>query len=216
MKYRAVIFDLDGTLLDTLSDLADAMNSVLAGWGYPVHPESSYKMFIGGGVEEFGRKALPPEERTERKIKECVDKMQAVYRKNWAKKTRPYPGILPMLHVLEKRGIKLAVLSNKMHDFTVEIVKFFFDSIPFSEVLGAGDHFPIKPDPAGALETARRMAISPSECLLVGDSGSDMQTARQAGMTAVGVLWGFREREELRRGGAHFLIEKVCEIEALI
>jgi phosphoglycolate phosphatase len=216
MKFDAIIFDLDGTLLDTLADLASAMNTALAASGYPVHPEAAYKLFVGGGVEELGKMALPAAAGTEKNIRDIVAMMQKEYRGAWAVKTRPYPGVPEMLGELAGLGVKLAVLSNKNHDFAVEMTRFYFPEIPFYPVIGANGRFPVKPDPAGALEIAREIRVNPGRCMFVGDSGSDMVTARRAGMKAVGVLWGFRSRSELSEAGAEYLFENAQSITDLI
>jgi phosphoglycolate phosphatase len=212
MKFDVIIFDLDGTLLDTLADLASAMNTVLNKAGYPAYPESAYKMFVGGGVEELGAMVLPPHARTKENIHSCVRQMLEIYRKNWAIKTRPYPGIPEMLSELSELGVKLAVLSNKLHDFVIEMVHFYFPEAPFSTILGANERFPIKPDPMGALMIARENGVKPEKCLVLGDSGSDMVTARRAGMAAWGALWGFRSRAELIESGANHLFESADKI----
>jgi phosphoglycolate phosphatase len=205
MKFDAILFDLDGTLLDTLADLASSMNTALAACRYPVHPEAAYKLFVGGGVEELGKMALPDAARTEKNILDIVSMMQNEYRRNWAGKTAPYPGIPVMLGELAGMGVKLSVLSNKKHDFAVEMTRFYFPEIPFYPVFGASGRFPVKPDPEGALEIAREIRVPPGRCMIVGDSGSDMATARQAGMKAGGVLWGFRPKKELMDAGADYL-----------
>ena len=212
MPFRATIFDLDGTLLDTLDDIANAANSVLAARGFPTHPNSHYRRFIGEGVVKLMLRALPETHRDEASVQACVGAYVQEYERTWNALTKPYPGVPELLDALVLRGLKLAVLSNKPDHFTQRCVGELLAKWTFGEVLGASDRFPRKPDPASAIETANRLGVLPAECLYVGDSGIDMQTARAAGMCAVGALWGFRGREELLRDGAQVLINKPGEV----
>ena len=208
MPVRAVIFDLDGTLLDTLDDIANAANRVLAARNFPAHPNSIYRAFIGDGVVKLMLRALPPTHQDEATVKACVEAYTREYERSWNVATRPYPGVPELLDALTAWGMPLAVLSNKPDHFTQRCVSELLPAGRFKVVLGASERFPRKPDPAAALEIARRLAVAPAECVLVGDSGVDMQTARAAGMRGVAALWGFRGREELLRDGAqHFLAQ---------
>lgn len=215
-KFDAVIFDLDGTLLDTLKDLGDAMNRVLKVHGWPEHPESAYKKFVGNGATRLIERAVPRDARTPEVIKECLREFLDDYRQNWAVNTRPYPGIPELLEGLQRHQIIMSVLSNKIHDFTLMCVNRFLPSFTFAQVLGEREGIPKKPDPAGALEIVQETGIPAEKTLYVGDTAIDMQTARAAGMFAVGVLWGFREREELEENGADALVERPEEIMGLI
>jgi|ERR1035437_1503832 phosphoglycolate phosphatase len=208
MPFRATIFDLDGTLLDTLDDIANTANSVLAGRGFPTHPNADYRTFIGEGVVKLMLRALPNTHQDEATVQACVGDYVQEYERTWNALTRPYPGVPEMLDALVVRGLKLAVLSNKPDRFTQRCVDELLAKWAFDVVLGASDQFPRKPDPASAIETAKRLGVPPAECLYVGDSGVDMRTARAAHMCAVGALWGFRGREELLNDGAQFLIKK--------
>lgn len=205
---KAVIFDLDGTLLDTLEDIADAVNAGLAANGFPPHSKETYRTFIGKGADNLVFRALPKEARDEATVKRCLAGFHEVYSRNWNKKTRPYPGIAQLLDALISRGIKLAVLSNKPQRFTSLCVTEQLSRWTFEAVLGASETLPLKPDPAGALEIARRLTIAPKDFIYIGDSAIDIKTARAAGMFAVGALWGFRGREELEQAGAQALIER--------
>lgn len=207
MAVEAILFDLDGTLLDTLEDLADSMNEVLEGEGLPTHPVEAYKYFVGEGVEVMIRRALPEARRNPEGIARYRVKMREVYRRRWRDKTRPYPGIPELLDALKARGLKMAILSNKVEDFTRLMAAAFFSAWPFDPVLGEHPDRPKKPDPAGALQIARTLGLPPSRFLYLGDTPIDMKTARAAGMTPVGVLWGFRPAEELQSGGSACLIE---------
>jgi phosphoglycolate phosphatase len=212
MPFRAVIFDLDGTLLDTLDDIANAANHVLAARGFPTHPNASYRTFVGEGVIKLMVRALPKAHRDEAAVQASVGAYVQEYERTWNALTKPYPGVPEMLDALAVRGLKLAVLSNKPDHFTQQCVDQLLAKWTFDSVLGASDQFPRKPDPASAVETAKRLGVPRAECLYVGDSGVDMQTACAAGMRAVGVLWGFRGQEELLREGAQLLIKKPSEL----
>jgi phosphoglycolate phosphatase len=212
MPFHATIFDLDGTLLDTLDDIATAANHVLAAQGFPPHPNRSYRTFIGDGVVKLMLRALPETHQDEVTVQACVGAYVQEYERTWNALTKPYPGVPEMLDALVVRGLKLAVLSNKPDRFTHWCVDELLAKWSFDVVLGASDRFPRKPNPASATETARRLGVSPAECLYVGDSGVDMQTARAAGMCAVGALWGFRDQEELLRDGAQHLINKPSDV----
>jgi phosphoglycolate phosphatase len=212
MKLRAVLFDLDGTLLDTLEDLADSMNAVLAGRGYPIHPVEAYKHFIGQGFAVLTEKSLPPEAHDPSFVAACVAEAKRQYASRWTRRTRPYPGIPALLDELADRGVKMAILSNKPHEFTRVMVAHFLDRWTFAAVLGGREGYPAKPDPAAAREICEALGLPAGEVLYAGDSGTDMETARNAGMTAVGVLWGFRDREELLAGGASALVAHPREI----
>jgi phosphoglycolate phosphatase len=206
MRLRAIIFDLDGTLLDTLDDLADSMNSVLAQSRLPTHPTSAYRYFVGDGVEMLVRRSLPFDVADPAELRRFVDLMQREYAARWTCKTRPYPGVAEMLSTLAAAGLRLAVLSNKPDDAAHEVVRTFLPDVRFEVVLGATPTRPKKPHPAAALEIADRMGIPPALFAFVGDSSMDMQTAVSAGMLPIGALWGFRTAEELISAGACLLL----------
>jgi len=213
MPYGAVIFDLDGTLLDTLEDLADATNSVLTRLGFPTHPVSAYRRFVGNGAFELVRRVLPAESRDDKTLEKCHRAFLQTYARNRHSKTHPYPGIAALLDRLANEKIKSAVLSNKPHTMAVEIVKTLLAPWRFETVLGQRNGYSPKPDPAGAFEIAQQMKMSVSEFIFVGDSGVDMKTAAAAGMFPVGAAWGFRSEEELRQSGARTIITdplKIC------
>jgi phosphoglycolate phosphatase len=217
MTYKAVLFDLDGTLLDTLDDLGDSMNAVLAARGLPTHPIRSYTDFVGDGVENLVRRALPRESgSSEALIAEIVPLMRAEYARRWKDKTRPYDGVSGMLDALSARGLRLAVLSNKPHPATVEVVRHFFPPGKFHAVFGARPDVPIKPDAGAALDVAKRLGVPPEAFLYVGDTNTDMQTAVAAGMYAVGALWGFRTAGELLQAGARVLISHPGDLLTLL
>jgi len=208
----AVLFDLDGTLLDTLGDIADSVNAALRGLGCAGHDRAAFKHFVGDGVETLLRRTLPPQRCDAATIAEGCRLMRQEYAQRWAATTRPYAGIPELLDALVARRVPLAVLSNKPDDFTQLCAQRWLSGWPLAVVLGHCPPRPKKPDPAGALEIAQRLAVPPAEFLYVGDTDTDMQTARAAGMLAVGALWGFREADELLAHGAQRLVAQPSEI----
>jgi phosphoglycolate phosphatase len=209
-QFDAVIFDLDGTLADSLGDIGGAMNETLAAHGHPVHPLDAYREFVGDGVEMLARRALPEAKRAD--ITAFVAAYRARYQQRIAQETRPYPGVPEALDALTAKGLKLAVLSNKRDDFTIELVKTLFGKWPFLEVRGERQGVPRKPDPQAALEIAVQLKAPPARCAFVGDTPIDMKTARNAGMHAVGVTWGFRPANELNDAGAHVVLRHPSEL----
>lgn len=208
MFYAAVLFDLDGTLLDTLEDIADSANAVLRSLSLPTHDVAAYKLFVGEGVHRLFEKALPETKRDAATIAQGAALFNNEYGRRWNAKTRPYDGIHQVLTVLSARQVPLAILSNKPQAFTEQCVRHFFPEFPFAAVLGQRDGIPRKPDPIGALEIARTLELAPEKILYLGDSSIDMQTAVRAGMHPVGALWGFRSRQELVASGAGIVIER--------
>ena len=216
MKHRAVVFDLDGTLLDTLRDLAESVNSVLSRSGFPEHSLEAYRQFVGDGVEELARRVLPEGHRDEATITRILAGVREEYRQRWPNHTRPYEGIPELLDALTARRIKKAIVTNKPDDSTRIMVARLLPRWEFDVIVGATAGLPRKPDPKGAIEAARRLHLSPGAILYVGDSDIDMKTANAAGMYAVGVLWGFRPADELIRNGAKVLISKPLELLELL
>lgn len=212
MKGKAVIFDLDGTLLDTLRDLGEAVNAVLREHGFPQHPLDAYRFFIGEGIETLVQRALPQEKKDEALVARLLHKMKEEYERRWPDHSRPFAGVPEMLHVLEGCGLPKAIFSNKPHGFTVEMVEELLGAWSFMAVRGILPGTPRKPDPTVALEIAREMNIPPREIIFVGDSDLDMLTARAAGMCGVGVLWGFRDAAELLGAGAEALVAHPGEL----
>jgi phosphoglycolate phosphatase len=208
MDYSAIIFDLDGTLLDTLADIAEAANRVLVQRGFAPHPLDSYRQFVGEGVRVLFERSLPHEACSDEVLAACGEDFRQVYAQCWNVQTRPYDGIEDLLSLLVTRGVRLAVLSNKPDVFTKSCVREYFPQFPFEAVLGQRDGTPRKPDPAGAREIAATMDLAPDRFLYLGDTAVDMQTALAAGMFPVGALWGFRPLSELLSGGARVVIER--------
>lgn len=216
MRYKAALFDLDGTLLDTLDDLADSMNAVLGKNRFPTHPRAYYKKCIGGGIDNLVQRVLPDVHGDKEKIEVISAEMREEYSRRWKKKTRLYPGIDSMLDGLRKQGLSMSILSNKPDNFTQIICRHFLSSWDFKTILGASEAFPRKPDPGAALFIAGEMGIDPAECLYLGDSDIDMKTAVAAGMYPVGALWGFREAGELLSHGARLLLKEPEELLAFL
>lgn len=212
MRINSVIFDLDGTLLDTLQDLAVSVNHALSHMGYPVHPLEAYRGFIGDGSRQLVTRALPANRRAPETVTACLQTYRSHYDRHWHVHTRPYPGILPLLKSLQAIGLKLAVVTNKPHDLALQCIAFFFPATPFEPVIGQREGYPVKPHPQAALAAAQHLQILPEACLLLGDSGVDMATARAAGMCPIGALWGFRDRAELERSGAQACIHQPQEL----
>ncbi|MCL5058495.1 MAG: HAD family hydrolase [Actinobacteria bacterium] len=212
MKFKAVLFDLDGTLLDTIQDIAESMNEVLDIYNFPAHPVEAYNYFVGNGVEELARRVLPEGCRDQKTVSACVSALRSEYGRRWLNNTRPYEGVPELLDALVARGSKLSVLSNKPDDFTKIMVAGLLPRWPFEPVLGARPSVPKKPDPAGALEIARQLSLPPEDFLYLGDTGTDMKTAGAAGMYPVGALWGLRTAEELQSNGARIIIKKPVEL----
>lgn len=213
---KAFIFDLDGTLIDSLADLAEAVNRMLEEHGYPRAPLSVFPQYIGDGVRALVSRALPPEAQENEDINARVADYQRHYADTWRSETKPYVGIVETLADLQSRGIKLAVLSNKPDHFTKLCCAHFFPDVPFGPVLGARADVPRKPDPQAALEICRELGVQPEDCAFVGDSGIDMETAVRAGMLPVGVRWGFRGEAELIAHGAKELVSHPDDLVCLI
>lgn len=217
MSHLAVVFDLDGTLLDTLEDLADSMNAVLEAAGQPPHPLPAYRHFVGDGVRTLVRRALPADAAEEaRKVDAGVTAMLDEYGRRWRSKTKPYPGVDVLLDGLTARGLPFAILSNKPDDFTRLTVDALLGRWRFARVWGVKEGVPPKPDPTGALAMAAELGVPPGKILYLGDTNTDMLTAVAAGMDPVGALWGFRDADELRRSGARQVVERPEDVLALL
>jgi len=212
---NAVIFDLDGTLLDTIEDIADSMNSVLENRGYPVHDIPRYRTFVGAGLSVFVKKALPVD-CSDETIEKCLEAMKTKYANNCAKKTKPFPGITELLRELLNKKIRISVLSNKLDEATKAVVKEYFPDFPFDIVLGARPNIPLKPDPTAANEISAKLHLAPEEIVFVGDCDVDMQTAVNAGNYPIGVLWGYQTASILEINGAKNLLHKPAELLSLI
>ncbi len=215
-KFSAVIFDLDGTLADTLDDISGSMNRVLKKHGYPERPVNDYKLLVGRGLDNLVSTALPEYARQKEIVENCLYEMVEDYDRNCLVKTHLYDGISEVLLELQNRGIKLAVFSNKAEPLTIKIVTALIRNIDFVSITGARQGLPKKPDPAGALQICALMKVSPAEVIYVGDSDVDMVTGSKAGMYPLGVSWGFRSTEELINNGAARIVKNPLEIPGLL
>lgn len=212
MKYKAVIFDLDGTLLDTVEDIATSVNNVLKSKGQPVFPLEIYKKTVGTSLRQLVQDLIPNSFLEDDELEEFIRNVRGEYAKNWNNKTKPYEGIEELLEALEDKGIRISVLSNKLDEFTVLSMEHYFKDWNFYPVFGSRSNIPLKPDPASALEICGLMRLKPSDILFLGDTNVDMMTAKNSGMTAIGALWGFRPKEELQEAGADYLINHPGEM----
>jgi len=212
MRFKAVCFDLDGTLLDTLDDLAYCTNKVLSERGFPIHPVDKFRHFVGDGAKMLMIRALPEEARNETLIGECRKDFETIYRECWNRQTVPYHGISELLDSLTKLELKLAVLSNKPHEFTVLTVNHLLQSWNFDVILGQRERIPKKPDPAGMLEICQKLGLTSEKFIFLGDTATDMKTAVSSGCYPVGVLWGFRNEKELKDNGALAVIKNPLDL----
>ena len=213
MQYKAVIFDLDGTLVDSLADLSDSVNLMLESYGFPTHEIEQYRYFVGNGSKKLMERTLPRDKAASAEfVEEALAKYKAIYKERLLEKTRPYNGVRELLAELKSRGIPLAVCTNKHNDAALTIVKILFAPGTFEEVLGDRPGFPKKPNPATPLEIASHLGVKPDEVAYLGDTSVDMETAVHAGFLPVGVLWGFRPEEELVKSGAKVLLKAPLEL----
>lgn len=211
----AVLFDLDGTLIDSLADIGNALNDILMKMGLPTHPLEEYRNLVGDGASELVQKALPPSHRDALGA-DVLARYRAHYRSHLVVLTKPYDGVESMLEMLEARDIPKAIVTNKPHDAALEITERVLGRFQWAAVVGQRDGVPHKPHPEGALSVATRLDIDPARCFFVGDTNTDMQTAVRASMIPVGCLWGFRTRRELESAGARYLVSHPSELLALI
>ncbi len=215
MSYTSIIFDLDGTLVDTLIDLADTCNEVLDFYHFPTHPTFAFKTFVGDGLQVLIKK-ISPVGTDANVLQQCCELFTARYSQNWKRNSCPYEGISDMLSALKQHGIKLAVLSNKPHEFTKLFIDTFFSPELFSCVYGHRMGIPKKPDPTVALEIAAQFGSRPQNTLFVGDSGVDIMTGKAAGMGTVGVSWGFRAVKELTENNADIIVRNPLELQKYV
>lgn len=213
---RLVIFDLDGTLLNTIDDLGAATNFALRVCGYPEHNLSSYPMFVGNGVLRLIERALPEDERSAENATRMREKFTEYYDIHCTDLTSPYPGITEMLHRLKDLGVKLAVASNKYQSAVEKLIGYFFPDIEWAAVEGQKEGVPTKPDPSIVFEILAKSPARKSKVLYVGDSGVDMETARRACVDSAGVTWGFRPVKELRDFHADNIVNSPEEIITIV
>jgi len=212
MKIKAVIFDLDGTLLDTFGDLHTAMNTAMAAFGYPLPDRARIMESINNGARTFVERCLPLGNHPARRVDEVFEAYKQAYRECYLNETCVYPGIHQLLDRLKKGGIKLAVLSNKRDEMVKKLTEKFFGTEMFGLSLGQTPNLPLKPDPAAALHIAERLGAQAGETLFVGDSDMDIKTAKNAGMPCAAVTWGSRSEAFLREAGAECLIHHPREV----
>lgn len=205
---KLVIFDLDGTLIDTVADLSDAVNAALSVFGFPIRSYEEVVSFVGNGTLKLIERALPDDKHDDKELASAVhEAFTNHYSGHYADKSAVYDGIPEVLSSLKSRGIKLAVLSNKPDRFTKALIGMFFPNV-FDTVLGSGENTPRKPDPTGELGIIRSFGLMLDECLHVGDSDTDIKTAHNAGVKAVGCTWGFRPKSTLEEAGADWIADK--------
>lgn len=212
LNTELVIFDLDGTLLDTIGDLAVACNAVLALRGLPQHSYEDYCHFVGNGIMRLVERALPEELRTPYTVAAVRADFVKYYTEHIDTYTKPYEGVPELMTELVRRGIRVAVASNKFQAGTEKLVRLFFPGVDFAAVFGQREGVPLKPDPAVVGEILARTGVDGERVLYIGDSGVDMQTAAAAGVRSVGVTWGFRDRAELVGAGAQHIVDRPAEI----
>lgn len=211
MKYKGIIFDLDGTLVNSLEDISDAMNNVLNSLNYPTHTYDAYQYFIGSGLRNLVSKALPASNNSENEIEVCFENMIAEYREICTMKTKPYAGIVELLDNLVSRDIKLAVFSNKADELTKKIASEIFPEY-FNTAVGLSTEALKKPNPFEAIEISKNWNLQTEEIIFIGDSDIDMQTATNAKMFPLGVSWGYRTEEELLASGAKLVINNPSDL----
>ncbi len=215
MKQLA-IFDLDGTLLNTIADLATATNHALICCGYPTHPVDDYCHFVGNGIAKLFERALPAEVRTAEHIARMRTHFLDYYDRHNTEATTPYPGIPQLLDALVAQGVRLAVASNKYQAATERLIRHYFPRIPFVALLGQREGIPVKPHPAIVHQILDATNTRACDTIYIGDSGVDMYTAQAAAVTSIGVTWGFRSRDELITSGANHLVDHPDQILTII
>ena len=215
---KAVLFDLDGTLLNTLDDIADSANHALRTLGLPTHPTEDYKYFVGDGMTMLLKRILPDDRRSPELLDEITSIYASYYSEHAIDRTKPYAGVPEMLQALKKHdsALKLAVISNKPDEQVKITIDHFFEHGTFDYSSGGLDGVPLKPHPAMALRALEALCVGAQESVFVGDTGMDMQTAKSAGCLAIGAKWGFRSEAELKTNGADYLISSPEELVRLI
>lgn len=217
MKYDIVIFDLDGTLLNTIGDLAASVDYVMRSRNLPEHTDAEYRQMVGGGIKRLVERALPDDlTHNSAYVEECVTEFRRYYVDNIDRYTEPYEGMHSLLSELRTLGVEVAVASNKFQHGTERLVAKFFGDIDFVAIEGNREGAPLKPDPAIVHNILRQTSIDPSRAIMVGDSGIDIRTAKAAGIDSVGVAWGFRFAEELVEAGASIVVENSAKLREIL
>lgn len=212
---RAVIFDLDGTLVHSLSGIAQALNTVLERHQLPTHSEQTVRTFIGDGITKLVERACPDNYQDEQ-VTELTKEVSAEYSTTWQQGTKPYPEVCETLKNLLNSGTKIAVLSNKPHAFCEAMTDFIFPDIPFTAVIGQHQGMPTKPDPASALHLAKTLKACPEEIAFVGDSTIDIATARHAGMVSIAATWGYHDLDQLISERPDHRIDQISELPPIL
>ncbi len=212
---KAVLFDLDGTLADSLIDLADGVNRALSQKGYPTHPVEAFKYFVGDGIPKMIERALPESDRNADRVNELKDIFLPYYSVHYADNTYAYAGCPELVNTLKQKCFIVAVVTNKDQDMANEVVTSLYGDV-FDLIFGKRDGIPAKPDPTAALMAMEQLGVKPDECVFLGDSGMDVATAVNSGAVPVGELWGFRGRDELIENGAKYIINEPKELLTLI
>lgn len=216
MKTELVIFDLDGTLVNTIADLATASNYALAACGYPTHHISAYPFYVGNGITKLIERALPSEARNDDEIERVKRIFREYYDEHLTDASEPYPGIPELLHELRFRDVKLAVVSNKYQSAVERIIERLFPGIEWVAIIGQKPGIPTKPDPSMVFQVLLKSPVSKGAVMFVGDSGVDMETATRAGVESVGVTWGFRPESELTEYNADNIINSPSLLPGII
>ena len=209
---RLYIFDLDGTVLDTIADLAASANYALAEFGYPGHPVEAYRFFVGNGISKLIERALPEGHRSKEDVAKVRERFIPYYNIHNADFSRPYEGVTEVMEELQRRGCMIAVASNKYQEATEKLIPHYFPTIKFVSILGQREGVPSKPDPIIVYEIMEAAGVSRSEVVYIGDSSVDMQTGTNAGVTTIGVSWGFRPKSELMAYNPKRIVDKPEEI----
>lgn len=213
---RLIVFDLDGTLINSLEDLADSANHVLEQHGFPTHPVDAYRYFVGDGVRMLIERILPKEERNDKRIGQCRQEFVDYYKIHMEDKTSVYEGITELLTELKVRRLKIAVATNKVHAAVKPLMAKYFPGIRFDSLIGQREGIPVKPAPRIMYDILKETGCQPEEAFHVGDTATDMQLAHNAGVESVGVLWGYRPLEELQAAGAKHLIGNPLDLLKII
>ncbi len=208
---KAVLFDLDGTLINSLDDLADGVNHTLSKYGFPTHETEKYKIFVGNGMRNLIERTIPEKYRNTETHDRVLADFMAYYKEHSLCKTAPYEDIMALLEALRDKGIKSAIITNKAHAAAQRIAEYFFGDL-ISRTYGQREGIPTKPDPMLVNMVLAEMNLKREECIFVGDSGMDMLVGVNSGITPVGVTWGFRSAEELKQNGAEYLIDTPLEL----
>ena len=213
---KLIVFDLDGTLINSLEDLADSANHILTQHGFPTHPVDAYRYFVGDGVRKLIERILPSDERNDTQIERCRQEFVEYYSIHMEDKTSVYEEITDLLKALKTNGLKIAVATNKVHSAVAPLMAKYFPGIRFDSMIGQREGVPVKPNPQIMYDILKETGCKPSETLHIGDTATDMQLAHNAGVTPVGVLWGYRPLEEIQEAGTQQIIKHPLDLLRII